>query len=61
LATVHWVAKYEGAGEVKDLMSKVYGWNAHKRMFKEQHIQLAWELLQQQGWVGEYKNAEAIS
>ncbi len=51
LATVHWVARQEKATDVADAMVKVYGWNDRKRMFKEQHIQLAWELLDRKGWL----------
>ena len=51
LATVHWVARQEEAMDVADTMAKVYGWNDRKRMFKEQHIQLAWELLDRKGWL----------
>ncbi|MGH9836104.1 MAG: hypothetical protein ACREBD_13760 [Blastocatellia bacterium] len=51
LATVHWVARQEEATDVADTMAKVYGWNDRKRMFKEQHVQLAWELLHRKGWL----------
>jgi hypothetical protein len=51
LATVHWVARQEEATDVADAMAKVYSWNDRKRMFKEQHIQLAWELFHRKGWL----------
>lgn len=51
LSTVHWVASKEGALEADNVVSKVYSWNERKRMFKEQHILLAWELLRQKGWL----------
>jgi hypothetical protein len=51
LATVHWVASREGAANLSDIAAIVYGWNDRKRMFKERHIQIAWELLNRKGWV----------
>lgn len=51
LATVHWIAHREKAADVSDVVAKVYCWNDRKRMFKEQHIQLAWELLHHKGWL----------
>lgn len=51
LATVHWVARREGAANAPDAIAKVYSWNERKQMFKERHIQLAWDLLQQKNWL----------
>ena len=51
LATVHWVIRQEKAADLSDVVAKVYSWNDRKRMFKEQHIQLAWELFHQKGWL----------
>ncbi len=51
LATVHCIARQEKAADVADATAKVYGWGDRKRMFKEQHIQLAWELLHRKGWL----------
>lgn len=51
LATVHWIARRETAADVSSTVAKVYGWNERKGMFKEQQIQLAWELLHHQGWL----------
>jgi O-acetyl-ADP-ribose deacetylase (regulator of RNase III) len=51
LATVHWIARREKAASVSDAVAKVYKWNDRKQMFKEQHIQLAWELLDRKGWL----------
>ncbi len=51
LATVHWITHQEKAAGVSDAVAKVYGWNDRKRMFKKQHIQLAWKLLHQKGWL----------
>jgi len=51
LATVHWIINQEKAADISDAVSKVYGWNDRKLMFKEQHIQLVWELLHHKGWL----------
>ena len=51
LATVHWIAHRENAANVSDATAKVYKWNDRKQMFKEHHIQLAWELLDRKGWL----------
>ncbi len=51
LATVHWISRQEKAVDVSDAVAKVYRWNDRKRMFKEQQIQLAWELLHHHGWL----------
>jgi len=51
LSTVHWVASREAASQPGDIVSKVYRWNERKRMFKAQHILLAWDLLRREGWL----------
>jgi len=51
LATVHWIAHQEKAADVSEAVAKVYLWNDRKRMFREQQIQFAWELLHQKGWL----------
>ncbi len=51
LATVHWIAFQERASDVSDAITKIYGWNNRKQMFKEQQIKLAWNLLGHQGWL----------
>jgi len=51
LSTVHWVAKNEGATEPNQAVDKVYTWNDRKRMFKEQHIRIAWDVLNREGWL----------
>ena len=51
LATVHWIVRQEKAVDVSEMMAKFYGWNERKRIFKEQHIRLAWEVLHQKGWL----------
>ena len=51
LSTVYWVAKREGAETADQAVSKTYSWNERKRMFKEKHIRLAWDILEQKGWL----------
>ena len=51
LATVQWVARREAASSADDAIAKVYSWNARKQMFREQHIRIAWDLLDDKGWL----------
>lgn len=51
LSTVHWVARYEGATEADEAVVKTYAWNDRKCMFKKQHIQIAWDVLNRAGWL----------
>ena len=51
LATVHWIARQELETELPNIVKKVYDWSERKRMFSEAHIQLAWKLLQEKGWL----------
>lgn len=51
LSTVHWVAIHEGASTVDEAITKTYDWNKRKRMFKEEHIRIAWDILRSKGWL----------
>ena len=51
LATVHWVTGHEGASNADEAVAKVYSWNDRKRMFGEERIRIAWELLDDKGWL----------
>lgn len=51
LATVHWVANHEGAATADQAVKETYDWNSRKRMFHEKHIRLAWNILEQKGWL----------
>jgi O-acetyl-ADP-ribose deacetylase (regulator of RNase III) len=51
LTSVHWVATREDAIIVDDAIAKTYAWNDRKRMFQAEHIHIAWEVLQQKGWL----------
>lgn len=49
LSTVHWVGAKDGAASVEDAVSRVHGWNDRKKMFPPEHIELAWNVLDQHG------------
>jgi O-acetyl-ADP-ribose deacetylase (regulator of RNase III) len=51
LATVHWVARHEGARELDEALDKTYAWNDRKKMFKPEHVRIAWDALNREGWV----------
>jgi O-acetyl-ADP-ribose deacetylase (regulator of RNase III) len=51
LSTVHWVVTREDAITVDDTIAKTYEWNDRKRMFQEEHIRIAWGVLEQKGWL----------
>jgi O-acetyl-ADP-ribose deacetylase (regulator of RNase III) len=50
LSTVHWVARQEGAGTPDEAIRRTYEWNDRKRMFKERHIHVAWDVLSGNEW-----------
>ncbi|MBK0024386.1 macro domain-containing protein [Ochrobactrum sp. S46] len=51
LATVYWVAKNEGATTAKEAEDLIYAWNARKRRFSPQNIELALHTLVQRDWL----------
>lgn len=51
LSTVHWVATREGAGTEDDTVAVTYSWSSRKRMLKERHVRMAWNIMQEQGWL----------
>jgi len=51
LATVHWVAHNEEALSPPQAQERVYAWNDRKRRFKPDQIELAWHVLEEQGWL----------
>ncbi len=53
LATVHWVAKHEDSATAEEAVTKVYAWNNRKKMFPEEHIRLAWDVLDRKEWLSE--------
>lgn len=51
LSTVHWVATREGAMTAEAAVTQTHAWNTRKQMFEPRHIHLAWERLQETGWL----------
>jgi hypothetical protein len=51
LATVHWVTDREGARSLGDTVGKVHAWNRRKRMFSERQIAIAYDDLEDKGWL----------
>ncbi len=51
LSTVHWVANHENAKTAGQAVKRTYAWNNRKSMFQEKHIRLAWDILDQKGWL----------
>lgn len=51
LSTVHWVAAHEKAATPDDAVAATYRWNQRKRMFSREHLRLAWETLDEAGWL----------
>lgn len=51
LASVHWVAAYEGATQVDHAIAKVHAWNNNKQKFTPRQIGIALKTLEQKGWL----------
>lgn len=51
LSTVHWVATREDAETQDKVLARTYGWSERKKMFKPDHIQIAWRVLRDKGWL----------
>lgn len=51
LTTVHWVVTREGANTPEKAIELTYAWNDRKRQFADYHIRLAYERLDEQGWL----------
>ena len=51
LATVHWLAKHEGATSADIAVTKVHGWSDRKKAFTPRQIGLAYDVLQSKGWL----------
>jgi len=45
LATVHWVVHHEAAANFEEVVQKTYAWNKRKQMFSQEHLQVAWNAL----------------
>jgi O-acetyl-ADP-ribose deacetylase (regulator of RNase III) len=50
LATVHWVAKHDGAKTAEEAVPATYSWGSRKQSWPQRHIQLAWNVLEDKGW-----------
>lgn len=51
LATVHWVARREGASSPEAAVAAVHGWNERKLQFSPEQIAIAWTALRDKGWL----------
>lgn len=51
LASVHWVITREGASTASETVAKTYEWSPRKRMFSNEHVGVAREVLRDRGWV----------
>ena len=52
LATVHWVAEQKGATSLAEAVQIVQDWTSRKGdLFDEQHIEVAWKHLENEGWL----------
>ncbi len=51
LATVHWAVERKGAASLAETVQIVQDWNPRKGdLFDQQHIEVAWERLEEEGW-----------
>ena len=56
LSSVHWVARRDSvpARTPEEATQKMHQWNERKqRMFRDEHICIAWKRLQEKGWISE--------
>ncbi len=52
LATVHWVARHEGARTQEQALAAVRSWNNRKKtLMAPEHVAAAWDRLQQLAWL----------
>ena len=51
LATVHWLARAGETRPLHELLEETYAWNPRKRQFSPRQIELAQNVLAQQGWL----------
>ena len=51
LSTVHWVATKENVKTEEEAIKITYAWNQRKKMFKEEHIRIAWKILEEKEWL----------
>jgi hypothetical protein len=60
LASVHWLSVHDGeAVDCDSAVSAMGAWNDRKRrLFKPDHIRVAWDRLQAEGWVPASRGTE---
>lgn len=52
LASVHWVAKQEGAATAEQALEKIQNWNPRKqKLMQSNHVAVAWNQLQKEHWL----------
>jgi O-acetyl-ADP-ribose deacetylase (regulator of RNase III) len=51
LSTVHWVATYESAHSLDEIVTQTHRWNERKKQFSRRQISLALDVLSQKDWV----------
>ena len=51
LATVHWVANENSSEDLDDVIANTHGWSDRKRQFSRQHIELALDVLRENGFI----------
>jgi O-acetyl-ADP-ribose deacetylase (regulator of RNase III) len=59
LATLHWVAQEDPQAAIDPEygIARVHEWNDRKRqLFKPDHLKVAWQRLQEQGWLRDHKD-----
>lgn len=52
LSTVHWVFTHEAPQTLDNVVQQIYAWSARKKQFSPRQIELAFDILSQQGWLG---------
>lgn len=53
LATVHWVSNKEGVRNTKNIVESVHQWNQRKKSFTSRQIEIAYDRLQNLGWIAD--------
>lgn len=52
LATVHWAAEHKGATSLAETVQIIQNWTSRKEdLFDDQHIEVAWKHLEDEGWI----------
>jgi O-acetyl-ADP-ribose deacetylase (regulator of RNase III) len=51
LATVYWVNRQESASNAREAIARTHSWSMRKKKFSNEHIQVAWRVLESQGWL----------